>query len=55
MTVPSDLLLSGGGATSEETEHVWNSTLQLPEINKTFVNIDYIINILLQLTLICQL
>lgn len=44
MTVPLDLLLSGGCATSEETEHVWSSTLQLPE-DKTFVNTDYIIKI----------
>lgn len=54
MTVPLDPLLSGGCAISEETEHVWSSTLQLPE-DKTFVNIDYIIKILFQSTLNCQL
>lgn len=46
MTAPLDLLLSGGCATSEETEHVWCSTLQLPE-DKTFVNTDYLIKTLL--------
>lgn len=54
MRVPLDLLLSGGCATSEETEHVWSSTLQLPE-DKTFVITDYIIKVELQSTLICQL
>lgn len=47
MTVPLDLLLSGGCATSEVTEHVWRSTLQLPE-DTNFVNTDYIIKQLLQ-------
>lgn len=41
MTVPLDLLLSGGCTTAEAIEHVWHSTLQLPK-DKTFVTYSYI-------------